>query len=284
MFPTEPFVLSGGLYLCYLRVLSCGLHVSLIEDSSAQARTSQLFCGVSKIISQQLVVIKLVVVPLALEVYIMATRIRLKMWPSVHLGNFLEPFLSLMQNFPNDFWWIFVCHVVPRSSAVLVMTLVLYYGMHEPAPVLPWRYLSFEPCRSLRCSAFWFLFQFPSVSCRLRKHMMLIFTVSIGILMTTIWSWQGTYFTLFEYFSKSYRADSNSLLFRKFPGQQITLSVCSTAETWPQMELALLSTNLKATMLLFFLFRFGYLGFNFYIISHVNEHYTALLFDSVVSW
>ena len=28
-------------------------------------------------------------------------------------------------------------------------------------------------------------------------------------------------------------------------------------------------------MLLFFLFRFGYLGFNFYIISHVNEHYLS---------
>lgn len=172
MFPTEPFVLSGGLYLCYLRVLSCGLDASLIEDSSAQARTSRLFCGVSKITSQQLVQIpnpldlasnRLVVVPLALEVYIMATRIQLKTSHSVHLGNFLKQPLSLMQNFPDAFRWIFVCHVVHRSSAVLVMTLVLYYGMREPAQVLPWRYLSFEPYWSFE--VFTVLVWVSSVSC-----------------------------------------------------------------------------------------------------------------------
>jgi len=99
-------VCISSIFVSYLVVCKF-----LIKDSSVQARTSPLFCGISKTISRWLVpipnpldpsssrlvkvVIKLVVLLLALEAYIMATKILLKTWHSVHLGNFLgqSPFL-----------------------------------------------------------------------------------------------------------------------------------------------------------------------------------------------
>lgn len=108
-------VCISSIFVSYLVVCKF-----FIKDSSVQGRTSPLFCGVSKTISQWLVripnpldqassrlvkvVIKLVVLLLALEAYIMATKIQLKTWHSVHLGNFLglSPFfLNLLSLHAN---------------------------------------------------------------------------------------------------------------------------------------------------------------------------------------